>query len=166
MARTRPSTRKPASFSRLFAAAAIATLSSSPLFAQTASVVAGTLTCQGQGTVGMILGSKEELSCAYEPAGGGGAQRYQATITKFGIDIGVKGASTLIWTVLGSTNGLPRGALAGQYAGVSADASVGIGGGANALVGGSNESVVLQPLSVQGQTGLNLAVGVSELTLR
>ena len=72
----------------------------------------------------------------------------------------------MIWSVLGSTTGFARGALAGQYGGVSADVSAGIGGGANALVGGFNKSVVLQPFSVQGQTGINLAVGVSELTLR
>lgn len=135
--------------------------------AQSAKLTAGTLTCQGQGSVGLILGSKEQLSCSYAPAAGQGPlQAYTATITKVGLDVGVKGQSVMVWTVLGSTTHLPAGALAGNYGGVSADASVGVGGGANALVGGSKDSVVLQPLSVQGQTGLNLAVGVSGLTLR
>lgn len=145
----------------LFAAATIIPAQAAP-----AKVVAGTLTCQGKGTVGYIIGSKEQLSCLYNPTGNGRKQRYAASITKYGLDIGAKGESTLVWTVLGSTVDLPSTALEGSYGGVSADASVGIGGGANALVGGSSDSVVLQPLSVQGQTGVNLAVGVSELSLR
>jgi hypothetical protein len=144
---------------------AIATASGASIAVADAKAVVGTLTCHGKGSVGLIVGSKEHLKCTYKPAAGGHADHYHATITKVGLDVGVKGASTLIWSVLGSTSGYPHGALAGQYGGVSADASVGVGGGANALVGGSNKSVVLQPLSVQGQTGLNLAVGVSELTL-
>lgn len=134
--------------------------------AQDASSIIGQLTCQGQGSVGMIIGSKQTMKCKFVPADGAPPQRYTATITKFGVDLGVTGPTTLIWTVLGSTSALPDGALYGNYGGVSADASVGIGGGANALVGGSNQSIVLQPLSVQGQTGVNIAVGVSEMTLR
>lgn len=132
--------------------------------AQSARIEAGTLTCKGKGSVGLVLGSKQALVCKYV-SGFGPEQSYNATITKIGLDIGVKGASTMVWTVLYSTNNVPTGALAGSYGGVSADASVGIGGGANILVGGSNKSIALQPFSVQGQTGLNLAVGVSGLTL-
>jgi hypothetical protein len=153
---------------RLTAAAALAVLTAagtaSHVFAASKAVV-GTLTCHGKGSVGLIVGSQQHLNCNYKPAGGGHTDHYHATITKIGLDVGVKGPSTMIWSVLGSTSGYPRGALAGQYGGVSADASVGVGGGANALVGGSNKSVVLQPLSIQGQTGVNLAVGVSALTL-
>jgi len=126
---------------------------------------AGTLTCKGKGAVGLIVGSKQTLTCTYVP-GKGPKQTYTATITKIGLDVGVRGASTVVWTVLYSTDIVPSGGLAGSYAGVSADASVGVGGGASALVGGSNKSISLQPLSVQGQTGLNLAAGVSGLTLR
>jgi Protein of unknown function (DUF992) len=139
---------------------------SSPALAQAAQVVAGTLTCKGKGTVGLILGSKQSLTCVFAPPGNKPQQSYSATITKIGLDVGVKGASTMVWTVLFSTSDLPAGALAGKYGGVSADASIGIGGGANVLVGGSKKSIALQPLSVQGQTGLNLAVGVSGLTLK
>lgn len=139
---------------------------SSPARAQAAKVVAGTLTCKGKGSVGLILGSKQSLACNFKPAGSKPDEAYTATITKLGLDVGVKGASTMVWTVLYSTAELPPRALTGKYAGVSADASVGVGGGANVLVGGSKKSVALQPLSVQGQTGLNLAVGVSGLTLR
>lgn len=129
-------------------------------------LVAGTLTCKGQGTVGMIIGSQETLRCDFNVAGPGGHERYVATITKVGLDIGVKGQSTMVWTVLSSTSKLARDALVGDYGGLSAQAAVGIGGGANALVGGSNNSVVLQPVSVEGQSGVNLAVGVAGLSLR
>ncbi|MEW5964174.1 MAG: DUF992 domain-containing protein [Pseudomonadota bacterium] len=133
--------------------------------AQEAKVVAGTLTCQGKGSVGLIIGSKQTLACKFDPAGKTPPQSYNATITKVGLDIGIKGPSVMVWTVLSATSELPAGALAGNYAGVSAEASVAVGAGANALVGGAKNSVVLQPLSVQGQTGLNLAVGVAGLKL-
>ena len=133
--------------------------------AQAGKLTAGTLTCAAQGTTGLILGSKERLVCTYNPAGSGPNQAYDGVITKVGIDIGVKGKGTLIWTVLGSSANLPAGELDSQYAGVSADAAVGIGVGANALIGGNANSIVLQPLSVRGQTGLNLSVGVTELQL-
>ncbi len=137
-----------------------------PALAETAKVVAGTLTCKGKGSVGLIIGSKETLTCSYAPAGKSPPQSYTATITKIGLDVGIKGASTMVWTVVSSTTDLPAEALAGKYAGVSADASIGVGGGANVLVGGSKDSVSLQPLSVQGQAGLNLAVGISGLSLQ
>jgi hypothetical protein len=133
--------------------------------AQQAQLVAGTLTCHGRGSVGLILGSRQNLTCSYEPQGAAPRQRYAARITRLGIDIGVKGPSVMVWTVLGSTSALPLGALAGRFVGVSANASVGIGGGANALIGGNGNSVILQPLSVQGQTGVNVAAGVAGLRL-
>lgn len=137
-----------------------------PAAEEPAKLVSGTLTCKGEGSIGLIIGSKQSFKCSYAPAGKTPAQSYTATITKFGLDIGIKGASTMVWTVLSSTADLPAEALEGKYAGVSADASIGVGGGANLLVGGSKDSVVLQPLSVQGQVGLNLAVGVSGLALK
>lgn len=135
-------------------------------FAQGGKLVAGTLTCKGKGNIGLILGSKESLSCVYVPAGHGRAQDYAASISKFGLDVGFTTGSIMIWTVLGAASSLPPGALSGTYAGASAEVSVGLGVGANALVGGNKNAIVLQPLSVQGQTGLNLAVGVTELKLR
>lgn len=137
-----------------------------PAAEETAKIVAGTLTCKGKGSIGLIIGSKQILTCSYVPAGNTPAQSYTATITKIGLDVGVKGASTMVWTVLSSTTDLPGDVLSGKYAGASAEASIGIGGGANVLIGGSKDAVVLQPLSVQGQVGLNLAVGVSGLALK
>lgn len=132
---------------------------------ETAKVVAGTLTCEGHGTVGMIVGSKETLDCTYAPAGGGAKHRFSGSTTRVGIDVGVRGKSVMIWTVLGSTTKLPSERLGGTYGGVSADVAAGIGAGANVLLGGNNKSIVLQPLSVKGETGLNIAVGVSSLKL-
>ena len=133
--------------------------------AQDATGKVGTLICEGQGTVGLILGSKQSLDCTYKPSKGR-TETYVGTITKVGLDVGVTGKSTMIWSVVSSTTKLGPRFLAGNYAGASAGASVGVGGAANLLVGGNKNSVTLQPFSVQGQTGVNLAVGVAGFTLR
>lgn len=145
------------------AAAAVALLASGPALAQ-AKVKAGTLTCSGGAGVGLVLGSKKTYDCKYVSVSGI-SERYSASITKIGLDIGVTDKSTLVWAVLAATE-VPQRGLAGNYAGATADAAIGIGGGANVLLGGSNNSIALQPVSVQGQTGLNLAVGVAELSIR
>ena len=134
-------------------------------YSETAKVKAGTLTCKGKGKVGLILGSKETLDCTYEPSDGRPSRKLRGTITNIGLDVGIKGKSVMVWGVLGSTTSLPSEALRGSFVGAAADASLGIGAGAKVLVGGNKNSVVLQPLSVQGQTGVNLAVGVSGLKL-
>jgi hypothetical protein len=143
----------------------VAIASTSSATAQGAKIVAGTLTCNGGANVGLIVGSQQKLDCSFSPAGKGRVRDFKATITKVGLDIGFKSESVIVWTVLGSTEKVPSKSLVGNYAGVSAEASVALGAGANALVGGNDKSIVLQPLSVQGQTGLNLAVGVTGLTL-
>lgn len=146
-------------------ALAVASLAvASPAFAQ-AKVKAGTLTCTGGAGAGLILGSKKTYECTYN-AVSGRTEHYSASITKIGLDIGVTEKSVMVWTVLGSTTDIEGRGLAGNYAGATADVALGIGGGAKVLVGGSNKSIVLQPVSVQGQTGLNLAVGVAELAIR
>ncbi|MBU2583069.1 MAG: DUF992 domain-containing protein [Alphaproteobacteria bacterium] len=128
-------------------------------------VAVGTLTCTGGEGVGLILGSKKSYRCTFS-ANAGPTERYSATVTKIGLDIGITGETVMLWTVLAATNDVREGMLAGNYAGAAADAAIGIGGGANVLVGGSTDSVVLQPVSVQGQTGLNIAVGIAGMTLR
>lgn len=150
-------------------AGAIALLATSGFAATPAAaapkVALGTLVCKGHGGVGLILGSKERLNCVFTTAVSARRHPYYATITKIGVDIGFTGESTLVWTVLGSTVDSPDTALDGSYGGVTAGAAVGIGAGANALIGGSSQSLVLQPISVEGQTGLNLSAGVAGLTL-
>jgi len=148
----------------LLAAALLATTAAPALSDPTIEV--GTLSCKGGEGVGLIVGSKKNYSCTFKPAGGGPTESYEASVTKIGLDIGFTTQSTIIWTVLSSSQNYEPRALAGNYAGANADASVGVGAGAKLLVGGSNNTIGLQPLSVQGQTGLNLAVGVAELQLR
>lgn len=148
----------------LLAAAPLAA-SQGPALAQ-AKIRAGTLTCHGGAGIGLVLGSKKTYACTYTSASGRHVDDYSASVTKIGIDIGVTGESVIVWTVLASTDALEPRALAGNYAGATADASIGVGGGAKVLVGGSDNAIVLQPLSVQGQTGLNLAVGVAEMSIQ
>ena len=124
----------------------------------------GLLTCKVAPGVGMILGSSKGMDCTFKPDFRG-AERYGGRIDKLGIDIGVTGETVIVWAVLTAGRGYPVGALAGTYVGASAEASLIVGAGANVLVGGSNRSFALQPVSVQGQTGLDLSVALSSLTL-
>jgi hypothetical protein len=125
----------------------------------------GVLNCQVSGGTGFIFGSSKDLRCQFEGVSGK-TERYVGVIDKFGIDIGVTGPGAMTWAVFAPTEDVRRGALAGDYVGASAEATVGVGAGANILVGGSDETISLQPLSVQGQTGLNAALAVSGLALR
>ena len=129
-------------------------------------VQAGVLECRGSGSIGFVIGSVHEFTCIFSSAGGGPIVPYHGIVRKIGLDLGVTEGSALGWAVFAPTRDIGPGDLAGTYAGVSAGAAVGIGGNANVLVGGSNSSISLQPLSLQGQTGLNLAVGVAALELR
>jgi hypothetical protein len=133
--------------------------------AQAANVEVGVLTCKVFGGAGFIFGSTKDIECIFEGLSGS-RDAYYGSIDKFGIDIGFTGKSVIVWTVLAPSADVPYGALAGNYGGVSAEATVGLGVGANALVGGSRNSIALQPVSVQGQQGLNVAVGVAALRLR
>ncbi len=133
--------------------------------AQAAHVEAGVLNCTVYGGTGFVFGSSKDLDCTFKGTSGG-TEHYRGSISKFGLDLGFTSQSKIIWTVFAPSADLPSGALAGNYSGVSAEATVGLGLGANALVGGSNDTVGLQPVSVQGQQGLNVAVGISQLKLR
>lgn len=146
-----------------FAAAATIALLSGPAAAQE-HVEAGLLNCDVAGGTGFIIGSTKNLTCRFERAAGG-VETYTGTIRKFGLDIGVTGETVIAWAVLGPRSGVGPGALAGGYGGVSAEATVGVGLGANAMIGGFNRSIVLQPLSIQAQQGLNLAAGISSIDL-
>ena len=126
----------------------------------------GTLTCVGGEGVGLILGSKKSYNCSFAPATGGPTEGYEATVTKIGLDLGVTGKTTIVWTVFAASQVLKHKALKGTYFGAAADASLGLGAGAKVLVGGSGNTITLQPLSVQGQTGVNLAVGIAGLSLQ
>jgi uncharacterized protein DUF992 len=151
-----------------FAAMAIvvAVALSTPTMAQAPDrTKAGTLTCDISAGIGLIITSKKNVTCMFTPSQPGPREVYTGSISKFGLDLGATAGGEMIWTVYAPSN-RRFGALAGQYGGASAEATVGAGVGANVLVGGSNRTVSLQPVSVQGQTGLNLAVGVAGLELR
>jgi len=161
-----PSVKSPVPRRALLAAlSAFACLASALSPASAANVEAGVLTCKVDGGVGFVFGSTKNLDCTLEGVNGG-KDRYVGSIDKYGMDLGFTGASLIVWTVLAPSVDIGAGALAGDYGGVSAEATVGLGVGANALVGGSEHSIALQPLSVQGQQGLNIAVGISALQLR
>ena len=128
-------------------------------------IQAGSLTCDVSAGIGLIIGSQRNVSCTFTPSLPGPIEYYTGTISKLGVDIGVTGGGIMVWLVFAPTN-RPIGGLSGNYVGGSAEASVVAGIGANALVGGSNRSVALQPLSVSGQVGLNIAAGVAGLDLR
>lgn len=129
-----------------------------------AGIKVGSLVCDVSGGVGLILGSKKSMRCTYNRASDGRQEHYDGSITKIGIDIGVTTATTIGWAVF-APGKVGAGSLAGQYVGATAEATAGIGAGANVLVGGFNSTITLQPVSIQGQTGLNIAAGVAGLTL-
>ena len=131
---------------------------------QDKQVRAGVLTCDVSASMGLILGSQKLLACAFALEGSGSREHYDGSITKFGIDVGVTRGGVMVWAVFTNTVAGP-GLLAGDYFGASAEVTMAAGLGANVLVGGSNRTVALQPISVSGQTGLNLAIGVAALRL-
>jgi hypothetical protein len=131
-----------------------------------ARFTAGSLTCRLGPSVGLIIGSRQRMQCRFVSASDGRSERYLGTVTRFGLDLGVTIGGVMRWSVLTRTRKIGRGVLAGNYVGASGDASLGIGVGAQVLVGGSRRTVVLQPLSVSGRAGINIAAGVTGLTLR
>ena len=144
-------------------AIALALASAQPAAAQ--QVRAGMLSCDVSAGFGLVFGSKKDLTCTFAPDREGiPREDYDGTITKYGLDLGVTGGGVMVWAVLTSTVAGP-GFLAGDYVGASGEASIGAGVGANVLIGESNRTVTLQPVSVGGQIGLNLALGVASLHL-
>jgi hypothetical protein len=126
-------------------------------------VQVGTLTCNAAGTWGFIFGSSRDIACTF--SGPGRVEYYRGQINKFGVDIGYTQGAVLIWTVVAPTAQLRPGDLSGTYGGATASATVGIGVGANALVGGSGNTVALQPVSIETNRGLNVAAGIAAMTL-
>lgn len=130
----------------------------------------GTLACNVGGGWGVVVGSSRKLECTFTGAEGSGVaarnEAYQGKITRIGADIGYRAAGKMVWAVFMPTGDVGPGALAGDYGGVGASATAGVGVGANALFGGSGNHVSLQPLSFEGSTGLNVAAGVAGISLK
>jgi hypothetical protein len=133
--------------------------------ADAAGVKVGVLTCSVESGWGYILGSSKDIRCNYVPSRGNG-EHYRGTISKVGVDIGYTKGGVLIWDVIAPASSMKPGALEGGYGGVTASATVGGGVGANVLVGGFDRSISLQPISIEGNTGLNIAAGIGAMDLK
>jgi hypothetical protein len=147
---------------RFLALASLAALSCVPA---RADGEVGVLSCDVSRGIGFFVVEKQKLACRFKPSDGGPPDLYTGSIDEFGLALGEIAKGHLAWAVVAASQGLPPGALAGSYAGVGANASFGVGAGANVLVGGTGRSFSLQPISVEGETGVNIAGGVTTLTL-
>ena len=135
-----------------------------PAHAQGSTSRQGMLTCRTSASLGLIVGSTQRLACQFK-GNSGWTQDYFGRINRIGLDIGFTAGGVMAWGVIGSTGAVRPGVLTGRFVGASGEISVGVGVGANVLVGGTAQGISLQPLSVEGQVGLNLALGVAGLTL-
>jgi len=135
-----------------------------PADAQPRQIQVGTLTCSMSASIGLIVGSQKNVNCVLKGQPGEPEEAYSGTMTTIGLDIGVTSGGVIVWTVFADTNRY-AGMLAGTYTGATAEVSIAAGLGANVLVGGSNRTVALQPLSLQGQVGLDIAAGIGQLEL-
>jgi Protein of unknown function (DUF992) len=135
-----------------------------PAFAQAQPARVGGLTCDTGPRIGLLVGSRQRMRCVFR-TNAGQQYSYDGRITRLGLDVGITGGGRLFWGVFAPTSHIGRGALRGTYVGASGNAALGLGLGANVLVGGSHRTISLQPLSVEGQFGVNLALGVAGLTL-
>ena len=147
-------------------AAAFLGLAALPATPSRADVTAGMLSCRSAGNGSFVVVSMRSFECIFVPSAGGSPQRYIANIQRYGAQIGYNNDVALGWIVLSGTTHVGPGALAGPYGGVSAGATVGIGGDANVLVGGLNNAFALQPLSLQGQTGLAVVATITGMELQ
>jgi hypothetical protein len=154
-------------FAMIAAAAALgvsALIASAPAEAA-GGVKVGVLNCNVEGGWGFILGSSKDIHCSFVPTRGAPPERYLGSITKVGVDIGYTRGGVIVWDVIAPASDLRPGALDGDYGGVTAGATVGAGVAANVLIGGFNKSISLQPISVEGNTGLNVAAGIGAMSL-
>src|SRR5271166_811365 len=131
---------------------------------QTSGVRAGVLTCDVASGWGFVFGSTRDLRCTYSD-NNGSVEQYTGHIDKFGVDIGHHAGGVVAWAVLAPTTNVTAGALAGTYGGVTGGAAFGLGASANLLVGGSEQTISMQPLSVEGMTGVNVAAGIAQIVL-
>jgi len=150
-------------YSSIALATALVAIATSAM-AQSSRVEVGVIECRGS-TTSFIVGSVTELGCVFRASDNSPPEPYHATIRRAGVDIGFPQQVVVAWAVLAPTRGIQRGDLRGSYVGASASATVGLGVGANGLVGGSNNTFALQPLSGQAQTGLSVAAGVASMDL-
>jgi hypothetical protein len=123
----------------------------------------GVLTCNVSSGWGLVFGSSKDLNCTF--AAPNRTDNYVGKINKYGVDIGYQKGGVMAWAVFAPSSSLAPGSLAGSYGGATAGASAGVGANANALIGGSDKHISLQPVSVEGVVGLNIAAGVASINL-
>lgn len=150
---------------KLFAGALLALMAVPAIAQQQSYNRSGVLSCRMAPSIGLIVGSRQTMTCEFK-SDRGMIERYSGVMSRIGLDLGVTAGGQMAWAVMASAEMPAQGGLAGTYVGGSGDISLGVGVGANALIGGSNKSVALQPLSVEGQVGINLALGIANLQLR
>ena len=152
----------------LLATLALAAILSVPAAAQAPQswTQVGSLSCKVNPNVGFIIVGHQPMECLFTPNAQTPPQAYDGAINPVGLNVGISAGGVLGWAVFAPTTGVPAGALAGDYVGVSGDIGIGVGAGANVLLGGSGRTFALQPLSLQGSVALNVVLGVSSLTLR
>jgi Protein of unknown function (DUF992) len=160
--RTKPSWRE--NTCRVALVTFLFAIAASTANAESRRVQVGTLTCSLSASIGLLVGSQRNVSCLFRGTSGEPDEPYTGTMTRVGLDLGFTAGSVIIWTVFAKTDRY-KGMLTGTYIGASAEMSLAAGLGANVLVGGSSQTVALQPLSVQGQIGLDIAAGVGSLDL-
>ena len=129
-------------------------------------VKVGTLTCNVSSGWGFVFGSSKDLHCTFSGNASRPSEHYEGTISKFGVDVGYTSGGVLIWGVFAPSSDVRPGALQGDYAGATASAAIAVGLGANVLIGGLDKSIALQPLSVEGMKGLNVAAGIGAVSLK
>ena len=153
----------------MYTTLALATIISAPAVAQAPQswTQVGMLTCTLNPSIGFIIAGHQSMECRYVPSTPGlPPQAYQGALNTVGLDVGITAGGVLGWAVFAPTTGFPAGALAGEYVGASGDIGLGLGVGANVLIGGSGRTFALQPVSVSGSVSVNVALGVSALKLR
>jgi hypothetical protein len=152
----------------LLATLALAAMLSVPAAAQAPQswTQVGSLSCKVNPNVGFVIFGHQPMECLFTPNAQTPPQAYDGAINTVGLNVGISAGGVLGWAVFAPTTGVPAGALAGDYVGVSGDIGIGVGAGANVLLGGSDRTIALQPLSLQGSVALNVVLGVSSLKLR
>jgi hypothetical protein len=126
----------------------------------------GVLNCRIAPHVGLIVVGFQTIDCRFTSEGSGPSENYSGRMTTVGMDLGFTGGGALTWGVYARTNNMVPGSLSGSYSGASGNVGVVVGAGANFLLGGSGNSVALQPWSVEGTTGVNASLGLSNMQLR
>jgi hypothetical protein len=128
-----------------------------------ARVAVGTLECRSPGTISFIV-TLNRYDCRFFSKNGR-SYRYTASVGRIGYEAGITGRETLVWGVFAPTSRIDHNALRGTYIGAHANATIGAGVGANVLVGGSGRTISLQPVSVEGRTGLSAGISAAGLTI-